>query len=612
MFLDTNTKVETVERRFGEGGREKLRESKARREHLEKRAIMSTNQEVFVQVSGDRAYADLADADTEFGYTDRKIINVRADVPEQTETSVPEGEWDLMVQETDLYHEIGHLKWTDWPAVEAEMVVVDDPDQALFKKLFDAFEDAFIEPRAADRFGMENEFRITNENLLKQNDEETVSILNAIVYRLWEEKHPLGWHEKLVDPADADIEFLTDDDRETYVDTILPALEDTIEAYLAETDAEERPAILREFVDDHAADIKGTVKSGDTTTPTFDMEAISPDTTANDGSEGEEAPAAAPDDDDDGDGGEPAELSDSFEMAPVKQDARIDYSDEVDRQRQEVGTEASVKSAEEWVRVIQTDYDDDIDPEMEVVTSAPGTFDQDAFEEAKRMKKPLARELEQRLQKQRASQKQKKKSTGKVDTSQMKNVSKGKTNVFQNTSKPDAKDYSAVIAVDRSGSMSNFGNSLMTPTEEAAGALAMALEEVEVETAVMSMFDDLTRLEKDFPESVADAKEKMFNGRADGGTPLSDTLALARERLDQQGGHPFVIVLTDGKPDHRELYRDQLAMCDFPVVGIYIREDDEDFDQQSINASQYFHKLEHRPADEALAGARSLVKDILF
>ena len=591
-----------------------LHESRARQAHLESRAIMALGESVDVQVSGAEAYADLADADSEFGYTDRLIINVRSDIPEQTVTSLDEDEWKLMVQETDLFHEIGHYKWTDWPAVEAAMDTVDK--ESTFKRYFDLFEDGYVEPRIAEQYGMEDEFSLTNENLLDGvfDPGEAMSFDDAIRARLLQMKHPVGWYDDLMSQGGR--WFVTDDERQTFETEIAPALEAAVDEYKAEDDPTERPFIVAEFVTEIADVLDNEVMQNDASNPTPSDVPVSPDATVGEMLSEGEIPGFDPEEIE-----QPDEPDEPDEMTPemtsnVEADLRGQYSDEVDAQVEETDSGEVADSAEEWQRVVDATYsDEDIDPvDLAVVTAGDygSSFDRETYEEAQDLAVPLAREFEQRLQQEQRQQKQKKRSSGKVDQRRLHNVEAGSTKVFQQHSEPDEKDYAAVIVTDRSGSMSNFDAGLMQPTETAAGALSIALEDVGVDVSVLSMIDDAVALEKDFGESVEDAKERMFNGAATGGTPMTDALVLARERLESQGTHPFLIVLTDGEPDHREAYRDQLDLCDFPVLGVYIKERASGFADSHVNDATLYHALETRPKDEIVDGVQNLVTSAVF
>jgi Mg-chelatase subunit ChlD len=593
--------------------RDALKSSQKRRDELEKLAIMHTGQEVYVQISGSSAYADIAKSDSEIGYTDRIIINVRLDIPEQKETNLDEESWDYMVQKTDLYHELGHVLYTDWPSFENTLLgdgqgnygVVDE-HKAMFKNWQNLIEDAVIERLLIDRFNLKSEFRITNENLIKNNPPgNTVSLHEATSIALIEYKHPVGWIDDLLDESNDDIEFLTDEEREIFVENVYPQIEDKVPDILDETDAEERNYMIYELYKKIGIFFDESVKPGMDENHTFnlpdDANKSEKQTSGNNPDSGN-----IPDID--------LEGSDAPGVA-VDEDVQRDYSEKVETQKQSVQPNKTQESVEEWSRAIDTEYDaTDTAMSLRMPDDPPeeGSFDDATKQEAKRLSQPLARDLRQRLHHQQRTEKQRKKKSGKVDSTRLHKTSQGDTNVFKKTSDPDEKDYSCMIVLDRSGSMSGE----IVEAEKAVGALAFALEDVGVDVSVLSHLKTKGKvdinLEKDFPETVDEAEKKLFRGAQSGGTPLSDALMLGKARFNVSSSeHPFMIVVTDGEPDNRERYRDLLHQCDFPVLGVYIK-DGGGYSDNHMNEAAYFHQLELREKKDVLEGVKHLTKSVMF
>lgn len=221
------------------------------------------------------------------------------------------------------------------------------------------------------------------------------------------------------------------------------------------------------------------------------------------------------------------------------------------------------------------------------------------------MSRPLADELEQRLQQERRTRKQRGKRWGKLDPQRLHRTERGDTRVFAQNSKPDGKDYAAIVLLDRSGSMRD-----MPAVEEAAGAISFAMHEVGIEAGVLSLYGGQTILSHPLGEDPEHNKKRLFNGSTGGGTPLSDSLFLARERLQEHDAeNVFVIVVTDGRPDHHEAYRDELHACDFPVLGIYL---DDGFGERPENDSAYFDYIEYASPEASLKAARRLIGRVVI
>jgi hypothetical protein len=605
--IKPKTSVRQVEKFIGKDDREALRESQERRNNLEKLAAMHTGEEVYIQISGDQAYADIADRSSRLGYTDRLIINVRMEIPDQVTTSMDEEAWDLMVQKTDLYHELGHIIYTDWPSYED--IIFGDGNgnfgvtgehRAMFKNWCDVIEDAAIERLLIERFNIESELRITNENLIKNNPpEKTVSLHATTMMKLLEYKHPVGWIDELLDPDNDRFQFLTDDEEKTFKEEVLPVIEDLVPEIVEEEDPVERNHMMYELYEKIGVYFDNSVKPGDDENHSFDLPEDHDEDNMGAGMSGQQPQ---------GDDMPDIDLPDSPAMN-LDMDVQRDYSQQAQDQKDSADLDQQKEDIESWTRLIDKEYEDGTTMTLNVLDDPPedGSYNDATRQEAERLSQPLAKNLRQRLRQQSRSKKQRKKKSGKIDSTRVHKTQQGSTNVFTKHSDPDEKDYSCMIILDRSGSMT----SELKSAETAAGALAFALEEVGVEVGQLSFQSGDINLEKDFGEEVEDAKKKMFRGFNDGGTPMADSLALARGRLQMAGSHPFVIVVTDGEPDHRERYRDELHKCDFPVLGVYIDRDG-NFDEDHMNEAGYFHQLEMRKADETLDGVRSLVKSVMF
>ena len=607
MFeIKPKTSMRSIEKFIGKDDREALRESAQRRDHLEKLAAMHAGEEIYVQISGDSAYADIADSSSELGYTDRVIINVRMDIPEQSQTNLDDEVWDMMIQKTDLYHELGHVLYTDWPSFEEVLLGdgngnygITDEHKGMFKNWTDVLEDATIERLLIDRFNIEDEFRVTNENLIRNNKpDKTVSLHEATMIALMEYKHPTGWIDKLLDETDDEFLFLTNSEEQTFKEEIYPVIEDMAPDIIDEEDPEERNYKMYELYERIGIFFDESVNPGMDENHSFDF-----------------PEDHAPDDLGAGTSGSPPQgnsVPDIDLPAPSKgvdADIQQDYSKQIQQQKDGADPNSQKKDLEKWGRVIDREYEDGTSMSLQVPKDPPedGSFDDSIRQEAEQLSHPLARDLRQRLNKQQRNKKQKKKKSGKVDPTNVHKTQKGNANVFSKHSQPDKKDYSCMVILDRSGSMSDE----LREAETAAGALAYALEDIGVDVGQVAFTSGDIHLEKDINEDVEEAKRKMFRNYNSGGTPLADALALSRARLSAAGSHPFAIVITDGEPDHRERYRDELHKCDFPVLGVYLK-DGKGFDEDHMNEAGYFHHLEMREASEVFDGVRNLVKKVMF
>lgn len=139
------------------------------------------------------------------------------------------------------------------------------------------------------------------------------------------------------------------------------------------------------------------------------------------------------------------------------------------------------------------------------------------------------------------------------------------------------------------------------------GMLAVALDAVDVEVSVLELLDKEVRLAKPADRSVERAAGRLYHGDAGGGTPLTDTLHIAREYLKTVTGTPFVVVVTDGRPADPERYREALHRFTAPVLGVNLTT------EQAAGESEFHRQVTVQPETENLRRAlRQLVQEVLF
>lgn len=160
--------------------------------------------------------------------------------------------------------------------------------------------------------------------------------------------------------------------------------------------------------------------------------------------------------------------------------------------------------------------------------------------------------------------------SGKLDPTRAAKMVTGTLRVCRRERVESSKDYAVVLVLDRSGSM----RSVIEDAEVAIGGLALALEKAGIETCIIELWRNETRLVKPFGRSVATSRRELTSHRASGGTPLTDTLKIARERVLQQPSTPFMIVVGDGKPADESAYTTELDRTPIPVYGVTIGEKD--------------------------------------
>lgn len=247
---------------------------------------------------------------------------------------------------------------------------------------------------------------------------------------------------------------------------------------------------------------------------------------------------------------------------------------------------------------------DDLQSEGVVIPEEDLAPDETTYRAARDDSERLARLLRNRFQKQRKRSLDRNLRRGRLDPSALhRSATDGKRLKMQRES-PDETDYHCLFVIDRSGSMAGDTVSI---AEQAMGTLVFALESVDVNVAVMELYDRHCQLAKPFSKSATAVAGQLFNGRAQGGTPLSDTLQIAREQLKHEQGKRFLFVITDGSPSDPQRYMEALRRFTFPVVGINLSGTD------PAGREQFHREVTVDPETvEIRTALRQLIQEVLF
>lgn len=238
---------------------------------------------------------------------------------------------------------------------------------------------------------------------------------------------------------------------------------------------------------------------------------------------------------------------------------------------------------------VMEDLDQSGDYGGQVELAVPDDRDLDdltRWNEAERRSRQVSQYLRQSLREERRSRRVKNQKSGRFDRSRMVNAQRGSTRVFEREEDGNEKDYDCMVVVDRSGSM---GGERMELAEDAVTTLALSLEEVGVGVSVLGMLNNTGTLENAFGRDIENDRGMLLSNATGGATPLSKTLALGRERMEQKADsdNRFMIVVTDGQPDNGQQYREELNKCTFPVLGVYVdtAADDSDLFHRQVKVS---------------------------
>lgn len=285
---------------------------------------------------------------------------------------------------------------------------------------------------------------------------------------------------------------------------------------------------------------------------------------------------AADGDGDDGDGGDGPAPSQQEPTAPggtpeedddLAQQARQKIRQE---QEQAQGVDQQLKEEMEKMKdVMNGSRDSGNTPLQDVIFQLHrGTGDDKDWSQAKRDGQTLASILMEKLRQEERQKTRRHQRRGTVDRSRLPGlVTSGNTRIFKKDEPGGEKDYSCMVVLDRSGSMGGRDTEV---AQRAVGAFMYALDEVGIDASLMDMYNNEARIISPFGQNVKAAHGGIYSDESGGSTPLSDCLFAARSRLEQRGGNPFIIVITDGHPDDNQQYMDELRQCHMPVLGVLL------------------------------------------
>lgn len=503
-------------------------------------------------------------------------VYIRTERLPQVRTDLPPRRWDRRVQHGLLFHELGHVKYSDFERLSAIRDGLAPEWREPFRRLANAAEDGAIEAQMAAEFDVVADFIVLNDTFAGLETRRlraaagafdegslTYTVLEALVVGLLDRGFgDSGRFAEIVDPGCPD-RTVRDGQREV-VASLEPELDTFMDRTLSEPDGTERVELARSFFES----VRPTLSE----LPRAQRTRLAPATPRPNDAEGavgdpDRATALAADwnDMDVTDEAGPAAVgeltgADVASAAATLADADDDRLDDGESPRE---TEAAA-----LLDIVEGSSGLD---RAGVVEPEDGTGDRERWRTARRAGQRLARDLESRLRRRRRSRRRSGYRAGRIDSDRVVDVHLGDDRAFQRREPGDRRDYVCLIVLDRSGSMCEEE---IAAAESATAQLAVAFDEVGVDVSVLSVYEDCPWLELPFGGAPIEHVDHLLRGDTGGGTPLSGGIEVARERVEGGDGHrPFVVVVTDGQPDDEAAYERTLAACNFHVYGVYLTDD---------------------------------------
>lgn len=581
--IDPNTSVRQIRRGLGKSARARKRESQKRRRRLERLArwVSSANVKVFFQSRG----AKCQKAPSNVGH--ELEVYVPTAEHEQHVTGLEPSVWDFVFQKAELVHELGHVLYTDFEAMEEYMEKVNDmAAKELFRNLFNIVEDGAIERQLASDFNVGDDLEIKNANLMEEGEPGRDAGNGVREHYVHEAIEPIlmDWAkydteraDALLDPDDAEYVFHSEEDRQR-VKELLPTLRDLIRDVVTEPSGAERVRITYEYFRDLEEEVEDAGEMNMGSDLLMNLMQNFPDDGniyfVTPGEPPEDAEALEPDEDDVVIMLEPGELSGEEEGGEEGEgvEARVEqqYGEQVEADEEE---DALADDAEEWQKACEETGNN-----LRVVDDEDRAVHMETWDRAMRYGKKYKKRLMRALQKERQSERQSNQRAGRPDVQALWKLGYGNGRVFESQSKPDEKDYKVALLLDRSGSMGGESHAdwIIGEAEATTIGLAWALEELGADTCVVSVHQGRPTLEKPFGDSVEDYRHVLASNESYGGTPLTEALELIEARLRGTQGQSLAFAVTDGIPDSKHTYEEALDKCTFPVVGAYFQMNEPD------------------------------------
>jgi len=592
--------VEEVLARLGVGKNESLRESEKRRSNLEKFAkLCSRNPDVTLDIKETAT----AFVEVEQGKTQEfQNITVTSKKFSQIDSDLPDKYHSYLLQKAQTGHEVGHVLYSSWPALEDFTEKVREEEDVdteqyvtMFRDFVNVLEDGAIEKFLKEEFRIGEELYHLRHTLHEQtymgsrssNGEETIyfypfffaimtACLNIGVY----DNEEL---DKLMDKDNDRHSWPPGSrggggDRKRFVNKCLPKIKKYIPKIQSETDARKRTHLcyklwkfLVPYIDRAPTDSKNKWESEKSNE---DGDSYFPKT-PNNLSEAHGEQSGEPTFIHGPSGGE-AGLGEERKKIAEKGDITVEIENTAKR-----GIVSESKEQGE------NDWSNEIEEIINALSAGKGVKELAIAEdeEIDTKRRMAARRLGKRCEKVfRKRLKESKRDTtirgqrrGDLDRRSLVKAQRGSPRIFQQTKESDEKNYSCIIVADRSGSMSGT----MSNVELAAGAVAWGLQENGVDTSILDTHNSKTTLAKPFGTKVESFEEKLFANRLGGGTPITGTIQFMRERIDRgENDYPFAIVITDGGAKNKDAFKEEVKKANFPVLGLYITNDRDEVKDQ--------------------------------
>lgn len=616
--------------------------SENRRRYLQKLARLICDERPKV------LFADIKTASCQ--YDPEFIIKITSNANEQPVTNLPANVYRLLEQETFLFHEVAHVKYTDAEARNWLLESVPLSERKGLHVIYNAAEDCAIEEQLRREMDVSRELDTLRANSHARmwsdiRKAPILSLLNATMVTILE----LGAYDS-GNLDDIKQYIRTVSQRDMY-DNLRPHIEELVANVVSEPNPRARYEhildfweLFKEITDESEVksdptdygmggfDEDGNPEKAGGDTPGEDAEELGDisaevvlqeirgeeDDEEEEGQEmsggtgqmdsspqsddGDGEPSDEDGDDEEGEGlsdrQNPIDESEEFEQVQERAEQKLDEIDNTAEQQN--GTEEAL---EDYAKSAGDGNLDDMDV---IVGEKPRTYS-DRWYMAKRDGRRLSKVFQDKLRQKRKTKVHHERREGRFDSRRLISADRGSPYVFKQDDDGKEVEYEAYFILDRSTSMT--GND-MYMAEDAVLRLMVALEEAGVKTELLDFYSTTPRLVKTLTQSVEDEEGNILGWGTSGLTPLGQTLQLLSGRLEGRYGQPFVVCVTDGRPGNEVRYKNALAEIDAPILGVFIGGSGS-IDDATLN-ELYDSWVVVNTDDGITEGIRSLAMEVMF
>ena len=595
--------------------------SQARESYLGKLANLFVTADVDVRFGDLPAPADCRDEDgkfivridqTEFSTLCQDQSKYKDEVTPSSLKGVSDGYMDAFLQEGLLYHELGHVLFSDFDALSDVCSNVPMSERNVLKNLINAYEDAVIEIFLRQVYDCGDQLLIKNQvyhNLFHEDQVmwetptavEPMSQAELVAFELGRVDtgvlNEFDSHAKQegLDAFYDVIQMPTARDRYHRLLELFEELKDETDMGDAEQETDQ--------AQQGEADQSGRQDGQQTEAPQIDL---SPDESEEEDEEDEEESGGGSaedeeeeeesEDEDSGAGSQSGDEedeegedqssggSDSDEDEDDEQGQSDQGGDDEDEEDEEIPSVGNVEDQIDQEDVddlvddteVNPDQDDDEVETIEAeVNGAAGTgggristpdpkefeAEREIIRRAEQRSRYLKRVVEDHFEPTKGNAVNRDRTHGNFDSTRMIQASRGSPRCFKTEDNPDTPDFQVVIAVDASGSMSGDG---MPEAAEAATMAAKAFEDAGGDVYAYR-FGLGVELVKTPSMRYDESKNALSSLDTTSATELLPILEKYQE-LSQGVSNSFLFVITDGMPANDEVCKKELRKIEDPTA----------------------------------------------